>query len=273
MKNAGIEATRHDDAARPQDASAGTSRSTASHNTQQGRCRSARSRPASRCYVNGTGANRDSVGFPVRGWYYRTYTYADSNSDGFIVPSEVIVDPTFRYVGQLDPEGHRLDQQRVRSVQSKAAHQRAVRLQGRLLDHQRHVLVPVRQQSGVPRSVESERVARRIRRRRWRSRRRIRRPSFGYLENGQFWRFRELSATCQRSGVASLRRVARVERVAEPSARATSRSGRSTRAPIRKRTSHRRRPEHLRHVGSAPVLHAASQPPLLTHRGRRHDDA
>ena len=69
-----------------------------------------RSRPARhrstirqrRFCVNGTGANRDSVGFPVRGWYYRTYTYADSNSDGFIVPIEVIVDPTFRYVGQLD---------------------------------------------------------------------------------------------------------------------------------------------------------------------------
>ena len=55
--------------------------------------------------MNGTGANRDSVGMPMRGWYYRTYTYADSNSDGFIVPSEVIVDPTFRYVGQLDADG------------------------------------------------------------------------------------------------------------------------------------------------------------------------
>jgi hypothetical protein len=54
-------------------------------------------------YVNGTGANRDSVGFPVRGWYYRTYTYADSNADGVIVPSEVVVDPTFRFAGNSIP--------------------------------------------------------------------------------------------------------------------------------------------------------------------------
>ncbi|HEV8216029.1 MAG TPA: TonB-dependent receptor, partial [Gemmatimonadaceae bacterium] len=53
--------------------------------------------------VNGTGANRDSVGMSIRGWYYRTYTYADSNSNGFIEPFEVIVDPTFRYVGNSVP--------------------------------------------------------------------------------------------------------------------------------------------------------------------------
>ena len=38
-----------------------------------------------RVFVNGTGANRDSLGFPVRGWYYRPYTFADSNGDGIIV--------------------------------------------------------------------------------------------------------------------------------------------------------------------------------------------
>jgi TonB-linked SusC/RagA family outer membrane protein len=53
--------------------------------------------------VNGTGANRDSIGFPLRGWYYRTYTYDDANDDGIIIPDEVTVNPNFSYQGSSIP--------------------------------------------------------------------------------------------------------------------------------------------------------------------------
>ena len=193
------------------DASAGTSRSPG--RTTRNKTLSLGNDPTGKTvFVNGTGANRDSVGFPVRGWFYRTYTYADSNSDGIIVPGEVTVNPNFQYVGSSIPRRHLLGVERLRSVRSEDSHQCDVRLQGRLLDHQRHVLVPVRQQPGVPGSVESERVDSADRPRRSHSPRRIRRTSFGYLENGQFWRFRELSVTVNVPASVAAPRAARTAR-------------------------------------------------------------
>jgi TonB-linked SusC/RagA family outer membrane protein len=51
----------------------------------------------------GTGANRDSVGFPIRGVYTRGYQYADANGDGIIAPSEITVDTAFHYAGYAVP--------------------------------------------------------------------------------------------------------------------------------------------------------------------------
>jgi TonB-linked SusC/RagA family outer membrane protein len=48
----------------------------------------------------GTGTQRDSVGLPINGLFYQTYTFADKNGDGFITKDEVTVDPAFSYVGQ-----------------------------------------------------------------------------------------------------------------------------------------------------------------------------
>jgi TonB-linked SusC/RagA family outer membrane protein len=41
----------------------------------------------------GTGGNRDSVGLPVNGFFVRPYTYSDLNGDGIITPNEVTVAP------------------------------------------------------------------------------------------------------------------------------------------------------------------------------------
>ncbi|MFI5255861.1 MAG: SusC/RagA family TonB-linked outer membrane protein [Gemmatimonadales bacterium] len=51
----------------------------------------------------GTGANRDSVGFPIRGVYSKLYTYADANGNGIIEPGEVKVDANFSYLGYSVP--------------------------------------------------------------------------------------------------------------------------------------------------------------------------
>jgi hypothetical protein len=52
----------------------------------------------------GTGTIRDSVGFPIDAFFYRTYTYNDANHDGYIVPSEITEDTTWRYVGSPVPK-------------------------------------------------------------------------------------------------------------------------------------------------------------------------
>jgi TonB-linked SusC/RagA family outer membrane protein len=51
----------------------------------------------------GTGTTRDSVGKPIDGLYLRKYTYEDANDDGYIVASEVTVDPEFSFIGSQTP--------------------------------------------------------------------------------------------------------------------------------------------------------------------------
>jgi len=51
----------------------------------------------------GTGATRDSVGFPISGIFLKPYTFSDANGDGIIAPSEVTVDPNVRYFGYSVP--------------------------------------------------------------------------------------------------------------------------------------------------------------------------
>jgi TonB-linked SusC/RagA family outer membrane protein len=51
----------------------------------------------------GTGANRDSVGYPIRGVYARLYHFNDANGNGIIEPSEVTVDSNFTFLGYAVP--------------------------------------------------------------------------------------------------------------------------------------------------------------------------
>jgi TonB-linked SusC/RagA family outer membrane protein len=51
----------------------------------------------------GTGANRDSLGMPIRGIYARPYTFNDANNDGIITATEVVVDSLVTYLGSSVP--------------------------------------------------------------------------------------------------------------------------------------------------------------------------
>jgi len=51
----------------------------------------------------GTGINRDSVGLPVNAAFGRPYTYSDANNDGIITPDEVTVSPGYAYAGYSAP--------------------------------------------------------------------------------------------------------------------------------------------------------------------------
>lgn len=51
----------------------------------------------------GTGLYRDSVGLPVNAVFFRPYTYSDANKDGIITPNEVTVSPNYVYGGYSAP--------------------------------------------------------------------------------------------------------------------------------------------------------------------------
>lgn len=61
--------------------------------------------------IIGTGTTRDSVGLPINAFFVRPYTFADNNNDGIITPNEVVVDSTntpgtkggFVYAGYSTP--------------------------------------------------------------------------------------------------------------------------------------------------------------------------
>jgi len=145
--------------------------------------------------VNGTGSNRDSVGFPVRGFYYRTYTYADSNSDGVITANEVIVNPNFSYVGNSIPRD-------IASISNGLdLFNRALRINASF-DYKGGYMIangtysfqcsnnPACPGLSNPNASLAEQAAATAA-----TGKGTLNTAYGYLQNGQYWRFRELSAT------------------------------------------------------------------------------
>jgi len=51
----------------------------------------------------GTGTSRDSIGLPVNAMFARPFHYADANGDGIITPNEVTVDTGYVYMGYTLP--------------------------------------------------------------------------------------------------------------------------------------------------------------------------
>ena len=87
-----------------------------SHNTQQGAVRSASTPSGKPNKTIGTGAIRDSAGFPVNGVFLRPYHYADANDDGIIQSSEVTVDTGVVYMGYSAPRDLASVAERLRSA-------------------------------------------------------------------------------------------------------------------------------------------------------------
>ncbi|MEO7457497.1 MAG: SusC/RagA family TonB-linked outer membrane protein [Gemmatimonadaceae bacterium] len=142
----------------------------------------------------GTGNNRDSTGFPIRGVFARKYTYDDANHNGIIEATEVSTPGDFEYVGYAVPRD-------IVTVQNGFdLFERKLHL-GVLLDYKGGFSLlddTVRfycQQSNqcadeTVRGTSLDDQARLIAVR-------YKTPSsnFGYYENGQFWRLREVGAT------------------------------------------------------------------------------
>jgi TonB-linked SusC/RagA family outer membrane protein len=141
----------------------------------------------------GTGVTRDSVGLPANGWFFQPYTYADKNGDGLIDPSEVTVSANAIYMGYSQPRD-------LLSVQNGFdLFSRKLRLTA-LLDYRGgfSILNQTVQFycANQPTCYEETNTSAPL----WRQARNIAqrytpiKSQAGYLENGQFWRLREVSA-------------------------------------------------------------------------------
>ncbi|HEY2164357.1 MAG TPA: TonB-dependent receptor, partial [Gemmatimonadaceae bacterium] len=142
----------------------------------------------------GTGTTRDSVGLPANAWFFLPYTFADSNHDGIISPSEVKVGSNVAYMGYSQPRD-------IFSVSNGFD----------LLNRKLRLNVLVDYKGGFsvfnttvefycsnqPTCYEETNSSAPL----WRQARNIAQryepitTQAGYLENGQFWRLREVSAS------------------------------------------------------------------------------
>jgi TonB-linked SusC/RagA family outer membrane protein len=142
----------------------------------------------------GTGTNRDSVGVSVNGFFARPFTFADANGDGIITPDEVTVNPNFQYVGYSVPRdivsitnGFDLLNRHLRItalVDYKG---------GYSLFNQTGQFYSQNFATWYSENVKSTSLADQARTVANSS---AKNPStvMGYLENGQFWKLREVSA-------------------------------------------------------------------------------
>jgi len=142
----------------------------------------------------GTGAQRDSVGLPINGFFYQTYTYADLNKDGYITPNEVTVNPKFSYLGPSIPAttgsvtlGFDLFKKKLR-VQGMFDYKGGYKIYdgGRAFQCQQSVACPGRSDPNASLEDQAAAIA---------ATSTPIKTTYGYLQDGAFWRFRELSAT------------------------------------------------------------------------------
>lgn len=142
----------------------------------------------------GTGTTRDSVGLSVNGFFAHPYTYADADGNGIITPDEVKVSNDYAYLGYSSPRD-------LVSIQNGFdLFARRLHLQT-LLDYRGGASIYNQSTSFYCRNtstcadetIPGTSLARQARLVAYR----YENPSSpaGYIENGQFWRLRELSAS------------------------------------------------------------------------------
>jgi TonB-linked SusC/RagA family outer membrane protein len=146
--------------------------------------------------ANGTGSTRDSVGLPVRGLFYHNYTYADANGDGYISVNEVNVDTAFTYMGSSIPRdnaaitagfdffGHKL------RIQGMFDYKGGYSIYNGGAGFQCQQNAACAGLSNPNASLDEQAAAVAATGTKTTT-------TLGYLENGQFWRFRELSASLE----------------------------------------------------------------------------
>jgi hypothetical protein len=142
----------------------------------------------------GTGTTRDSVGLPANGWFFIPYTYNDANHDGLISPSEVTVGTSAVYMGYSQPRD-------IFSVQNGFdLFNHKIRLQA-LIDYKGGFSIFNNTVEFYCSNFNTCSEETNTNTPLWRQARDIAQrytsttTQAGYLENGQFWRLREVSAT------------------------------------------------------------------------------
>jgi TonB-linked SusC/RagA family outer membrane protein len=154
--------------------------------------------------TNGTGSQRDSVGLPINGLFYQPYTYADANGDGYITADEVTVDPDFVYVGSSIPTttgavtlGFDLFKRLVR-VQGMFDYKGGYKISdgGRSFQCRQSDACPGLSDPNASLEDQAAAVA---------ATATDIKTTYGYVQDGAFWRFRDLSVTFRApNSIASL---------------------------------------------------------------------
>jgi TonB-linked SusC/RagA family outer membrane protein len=142
----------------------------------------------------GTGSSRDSVGLPVNAVFSRPYTWSDANSDGIITPNEVNVDPNYQYMGYAAPRdlfsitnGIDLFNRKLRLTALTDYKGGFVLLNAFYSFHSTNAMWYANQVKSTPLWDQARTVAE--------SNAKNPRTDWGYRENGQYWKLREVSAT------------------------------------------------------------------------------
>jgi TonB-linked SusC/RagA family outer membrane protein len=143
----------------------------------------------------GTGTTRDSVGLPVNAFFAHPFSFADANNDGIITPNEVTVGSNFVYAGYSYPRdivsitnGVDLLNHRLRlTVLTDYKGGSSLYNQSGQFYSQQFATWYSRNLKTTSLSDQARTVANSG----------ATNPStvMGYLENGQFWKLREVSAT------------------------------------------------------------------------------
>jgi TonB-linked SusC/RagA family outer membrane protein len=142
----------------------------------------------------GTGTNRDSLGLPVNGVFSRPFTFEDKDGNGIITPDEVTVASGFVYAGYSAPRDIVTIQNGVDLFRRKLHLQALLDYKGGFILNNSTVSFYCQQfltcYDETHLDAPLERQARVVALR-------YEKPNtnWGYLENGQFWKLREVSAT------------------------------------------------------------------------------
>ncbi len=143
----------------------------------------------------GTGVYRDSVGLPVNAAFARPYTYNDANGDGIITPDEVTVSPNYVYAGYTAPRD-------IFSVTNGFdLFDRKLRITvltdykgGNILYNQSYAFYAQNFATWYSNNLKSTSLWDQARAVAYSSAKNPTNSYYGYLENGQFWKLREVSA-------------------------------------------------------------------------------
>ena len=142
----------------------------------------------------GTGTNRDSLGLPVNGVFSRPFTFEDKDGNGIITPDEVTVASGFVYAGYTAPRDIVTIQNGFDLFRRKLHLQALLDYKGGFILNNSTVSFYCQQfltcydetHLDTPLDKQARVVALRYEKPN---------TNWGFLENGQFWKLREVSAT------------------------------------------------------------------------------
>ena len=143
----------------------------------------------------GTGGSRDSVGLPVNAVFARPYTFSDANNDGIITPDEVDVSKDYVYAGYSAPRDIFSITNGVELFNHKLRLSALLDYKGGfILNNSTASFYAQNFSSWYSNSNPATPLWDQARSRANSAAKNPTPSNYGYMENGQFWKLREVSA-------------------------------------------------------------------------------